>query len=147
MARYFNKTRVPITVSLRDGSSAIVTGKGVLEPTPEQDRSPSILSRVKKGLLIKLPDAPAPKPAAPPAPPAPKIKPAPAPAPAPIPGPAPEPEPEPDDDTEETDDEGDAPSMRWTKSKLIEHAEELGLEVSSGDTKAEILDAIEEASE
>jgi hypothetical protein len=69
MASYFNKTRGPITVSLRTGEPAIVGPKQTLCVTPEQDRSASLLSRVKKGLLVLVPDAPAkPKPAVAPPP-------------------------------------------------------------------------------
>ena len=126
MASYFNKTRGPLTVSLRTGEPSIVGPKKTLTVTPEQDRSASILSRVRKGLLIPLKEK-APKPA-----------PAPVPEPAPEPAPAAEPPPM---------GESEVPSMDWTKSRLTDHAESLGLEVPSSWTKVEILEAIEEAGE
>jgi len=123
MASYFNKTRGPVTVSLRTGESALVGPKKVLTVTPEQDRSASLLSRVRKGLLIPLKDK------------APKAAPEPAPEPAPAPEPVPAEEP------------AEVPSMEWTKSRLTEHAESQGLEVPSSWTKVEILEAITEAGE
>lgn len=123
MASYFNKTRGPITVSLRTGEPAVVGPKQVLHVTPEQDRSASLLSRVKKGLLVEIKDKP------------PKPTPATAPEPKPVPASKPPAESKPE-----------APSKEWTKSRLTEHAELLGLEVPSSWTKVEILEAIEEAS-
>lgn len=122
MARYFNKTRGPLTVSLRTGEPALVGPKKYLVVTPEQDRSPSILSRVRKGLLVPVKEkAPKPVPAG-----ATKAD-------------APTPEPPPIEEVEEV------PSKGWTKGRLTEHAESMGLEVPSSWTKVEILEAIEEA--
>lgn len=123
MASYFNKTRGLVNVSLRTGESAVVGPKKTLHVTPEQDRSASLLSRVRKGMLIPLKSKES------------KIVPDPAPelVPAPVPSP-----PLPDESEE-------VPSMRWTKNRLIEYAGLLDLDVPSSSTKVEILKAIEEA--
>ena len=130
MASYFNKTRGIVTVSLRNGESAVIGPKKTFTPTPEQDRSASLLSRVRKGLLIELKSKP--------------LKPSKPSKPAPEPEKEPVVEPPPFADEPEDGPEGE-PSMRWTKGQLTDHAELLGLDVSSSWTKVEILEAIEEA--
>lgn len=122
MASYFNKTRGPITVSLRTGEPVVIGPKQTLHVTPEQDRSASLLSRVKKGLLVQIKSA---QPSTIPATAAP-TKPV---------------------SASKLPDEPalEVPSKDWTKSRLTEHAELLGLEVPSSWTKVEILKAIEEA--
>lgn len=60
MVSYFNPTQGIVNVTLRTGESAIVLPKKTIEVTPQQDRSPSILSRVSKGLLRRLPNKPEP---------------------------------------------------------------------------------------
>ena len=114
MPKYYNRTRGPLPVTLRTGESAMVPPKSELVVTPEQDRSASILSRVRKKLLVPLKDEPTPQP-----------------EPEPVPEPEPTPEPV------------EVPSMDWTKAQLTEHAEAMGLEVPSTWTKVEILNAIE----
>ena len=127
MASYFNKTRGPVNVSLRDGTPQFVGPKATVDIAPEDDGSASLHAAVRRGLLIRLKEK-APRPA-----PAPEKQ-----VPAEPPPPPPEPEAEPDDDAE-------APSMDWKKSELAEHAESLGLEVPASWTKVEILEAIEGA--
>jgi len=121
MARYFNRTRGPVTVSLRNGESAIVAPKQVLTVTPEQDRSASILSRVRKNLLVRLPDKPAAVPAPTPAVPEVQVPVKPQSQPVPV----------------------ESPTMEWKKARLVEYAQAKGLEISSSWTKVEILEAIE----
>jgi hypothetical protein len=129
MARYYNRTRGLVNVTLRTGESAVVAGKQYLTVTPDQDRSASILSRVAKKLLVPVEDAPS--------------------APEPAPEPEPEPEPEctcgPGDGCDICGGQPEAPSMQWTKTRLLAHADDLGLEVPSSCTKVEILGAIEDA--
>lgn len=122
MARYFNRTRGLVNVTLRTGAPAVVAPKDYLTVTPEEDRSASILSRVKKKLLVSVEDEPTTDPA---------------PEPEPVTSPIAS-EPEPVEPVE-------VPSMDWTKAQLIEAAEAAGLEVPSSWTKVEILGAIEEA--
>lgn len=124
MASYFNKTRGIVTVSLRTGEPAMVGPKKVLVVTPEQDRSPSLLSRVRKGLLARMPDKPAPASTGAASQTQEQIE-------APF---APEVPPE-----------EEAPSLKWTKRRLAEYAEDQGLELLAGCTKVEILEAIEGA--
>ena len=112
MATYYNKTRAPVTVSLRDGSSTMVPPRQKLVLTAAQDGSGQIHACVRKGLLVKLRE------------------------PAPAVG---------EEAAEEAADGVEAPSMSWKKDELIDHAEEVGIEVASGMTKAEILGAIEGA--
>lgn len=123
MASYFNKTRGLVTVSLRTGESAAVGPKKTLVVTPAQDRSASILSRVRKGLLIPLKDR------------TPKSVLDSEPEPTPVPEPAP------------AEKLVEVPSFEWTKSKLLDHTVAMGLDVPSSWTKVEILEAIEEAGE
>lgn len=129
MAGYFNKTRGPVTVSLKNGESAIVGPKKTMIVTPEQDGSASLHAMVRRGLLIRLKEKPP--------------KPVPAPAPEPISAPATAPESLPSAEPMEVPSE--EPSMEWTKGRLTVHAEFMGLEVPSSWTKVEILEAIEEA--
>jgi len=112
MASYFNKTRGPVTVSLKNGESSIVGPKKVMVVSPEQDGSASLHAMVRRGLLIKLKE-----------PTLPQIQ-----------------------EVSPVEDALELPSMQWTKSHLIEHAESLDLDVSSSWTKVEILQAIEETS-
>jgi len=89
--------------------------------------------------------APEPEPVVVPEPePAPLPEPEPAPLPEPEPEPpAPEPEPEPEPVDPRYDEDGEP---KWTmdnlKAELLDAAEILGVDVDSGDTKQEILDAI-----
>lgn len=120
MAGYFNKTRGLVTVSLKDGASAVVGPKKTMIVPPEQDGSASLHAMVRRGLLIRLKEKP----------------PKPVPATEPELTPAPEPP---------VPEEPEVPSLKWSKPQLMEHAEATGLEVPSGWTKVEILEAIEEA--
>jgi len=120
MAGYFNKTRGLVTVSLRNGESAIVGPKQTMIVSPEQDGSASLHAMVRRGLLVRLKT-----------PSTPVAKTAPKPVPSSVPT---------------TPVESvKAPSLEWKKSTLVEHAEALGLEVPASWTKVEILEAIEEA--
>lgn len=73
MARYYNKTRGPLSFALRDGTPVLVRPKSwTMEIPPEQDGSSSLAQLKRKGFLIRGKDKPAPAPA--PAKPAPKAK-------------------------------------------------------------------------
>jgi hypothetical protein len=127
MARYFNKTRGPVNVSLRDGSPLFIGRKATVDIEPEQDGSASLHAAVRRGLLTRLKEkAPRPEPEKQ----------------VPVVAPPPPPPTEPEEAPEE---DGEAPSMNWKKSDLVEHAESLGLEVPASWTKVEILEAIEGA--
>ena len=128
MASYFNRTRGPVNVSLRDGSPLLVGPKATVNIDSRQDGSASLHAAVRRGLLIRLKE----KVSRPVSPPEKQV---------PIESASPPP-PEPDDVPE---DEAETPSMEWRKSELAEHAEALGLEVPSSWTKVEILEAIEGA--
>jgi hypothetical protein len=124
MAGYFNKTRGPIAVTLKTGESASIGPKKTLVVTAAQDGSSQLHAMVRRGYLVRLPDASPP-------------------APAPVSAPA---EPEaPEVEEGGAEEEEESPSMRWTKAELLEYAESVDLEVEAGWTKAEILEAIEEA--
>lgn len=125
MANYFNRTRGPVTVSLRNGDSACIGPKHTLSVTPEQDGSASLHAMVRRKLIVRLKEK--------------TPKPVPAPAPKPVPTPAPVPAASPEDDQSEV------PSQEWTRAKLKGRAESVGLEVPSSWTKVEILEAIEGA--
>jgi hypothetical protein len=56
MTEYYNPHRKPVNVTLRTGEPAVVQRNSTLVVTPEEDRSPSLLSRCAKGLLQKLPE-------------------------------------------------------------------------------------------
>lgn len=132
MARYFNKTRSPVNVSLKDGSPLFIGRKAVVDIEPGQDGSASLHAAVRRGLLIRL-----------------KVE---------VPrqldeepvlvgtsSPStPELELEPESELGSSG-EWTTPSMGWKKSDLTEYAESLGLEVLSSWTKVEILEAIEAA--
>lgn len=139
MARYFNRTRGPVAVALKTGESTIVKPKGTLIVTPEQDGSASLHAKVRKGILVRLEEKPAPAP--------PVVTPQEEAPPVDEEELAEEPEGETasEDDEFEDDDHEDVPSMRWTKAQLIDCANSLDLDVSSNSTKVEILQAIEEA--
>jgi len=137
MARYFNRTRGPVAVALKTGESTIVRPKGTLIVSSEQDGSASLHAKVRKGILVRLEEKPAPAP--------------------PVVVPheevppevdeeldATEPEEVPEDDEFEDDGIEEVPSMHWTKARLIDYALSLDLDVSSSSTKVEILRAIEE---
>lgn len=140
MAGYFNKTRGPITVSLKTGESAMVPPKGTLDVTIEQDGSASLHAMVRRGLLVRLktpPQTVVPSvvvPSVPPTPPTPSASSKPSTLVTPstsapvVPVTLPE-----------------LPSKQWSKSRLIEHAEAMGLEIETDSTKVEILRVIEEA--
>lgn len=119
MAGYFNKTRGPITVSLKTGESAMVPPKEVLTVTSGQDGSASLHAMVRRGLLVRLKTSSQAEPT-----PAPTVV-----TPEPLIPEVPR----------------ESPSKQWTKTRLIEHATSKGLAVDSGWTKVEILEAIEEA--
>lgn len=145
MAKYFNRTRGPLAVALKTGESTIVPPKGTLIVTPAQDGSASLHAKVRKRLLVRLEEKPV------------KVSPMPVPV---VEEPE-EPEEQevasseegPDEGEDDGDDEDgfeddgleEAPSMQWTKARLIEFAESLDLDVPSNSTKVEILRAIEEA--
>ena len=98
MGRYYNKTRSPISTTLRDGTTGYFPSKKWITLSSEQEGVSALAQWVNKGILVRRPDKvasvmPAPAPVA-----APVIAPAPAPAPvAPTP-PVVEPTPEPEID-------------------------------------------------
>lgn len=116
MSTYYNKTRAPVTVSLKNGESAMVPPRKTLRVSRDQDGSGSLHACLRKGLLVRLRDAD------------PVVEAAPVEAAAPEAAPP-----------------VDAPSLSWTKAELIDFAENSKIEVASGWTKAEILEAIEGA--
>lgn len=128
MAGYFNKTRGPITVSLKTGEPAMVPPKGTLNVTEAQDGSASLHAMVRRGLLVRLKtpsqaDTNTTQPVAPSEPVTLSAPPALAASPEPP----------------------ELPSKQWSKVRLIEHAAAMGLEIETSWTKVEILEAIEEA--
>lgn len=82
MAKYYNKTRTPLSATLRDGSTAYFAPKRWTKLTPAQEGAAAVIQLVKKGFLARRADAV----------PAPVEVPKPEPAPA-APEPAPVPEP------------------------------------------------------
>ena len=54
MASYYNKTSAPITVSLKNGDSAMIPPRKKLSVTVDQDGSPSLHAMVRRGFLVKL---------------------------------------------------------------------------------------------
>lgn len=133
MTRYFNRTRGPATVSLKTGESALVAPKAILEVTPAQDGSASIHAMVRRNILVKLKD------------PVPKVEKEPK-----VVKPEPPKEIEEVEEvevqevevTEEASAKKEVPSLQWTKTKMIAHAESLGVELPSSWTKVDILKAI-----
>lgn len=128
MVGYFNKTRSVITVSLKNGESAVIAPKKMLTVTSEQDGSASLHAMVRRKLLarvtlqsvsipVKSESVSTPTPSVPVEPP-------------PV-------EPLTPEKQEET------PNKQWTKAKLRAYAESMGLDVPFGWTKVEILEAIE----
>jgi hypothetical protein len=130
MGSYFNPTRGLINVTLRTGEPAVVVPKGTLKVTPERDRSPSILSRVRKGLLVKLVDPPEKTVVE-----ADSVERKPA-------GKAPVRE-----EAAKVEKPTELPTMKWTKPRLLAYAVENDVEVSSAMTKLDILNAIKAANE
>jgi len=53
MARYYNKTRSPISASLRDGGSAYFPPKKWVTLTKEQEGSAAVVEYVRKGILAR----------------------------------------------------------------------------------------------
>lgn len=133
MASYFNKTRGVITLSLRTGESAVVPPKATIHLTEEQDRSASILSRVRKGFLILLKEKKAPVLF---------VEPSPSTSPKILSSPVAKSDSESDDECN-GESTANKPSMKWTKDQLIDHAMMMGIDVH-GKNKSEILAAIEE---
>lgn len=130
MAGYFNRTRGPITVSLKNGDSAIVGPKATLKVTPEQDGSASLHAMVRRKLLVRLKE-PVTKPVVP--------------EPDPVPVPPTSPPSFSAEESQESEDWEEPPSLKWTKAQLSEYATDTGLEVPSSWTKVEIIEAIEAA--
>ena len=58
MPRLYNPKRVPCPVTLRDGSSTSIPGKGYLTVPAEQWGSADVIRKVKKGLLVQKKDLP-----------------------------------------------------------------------------------------
>lgn len=53
MAKYYNKTNGPLTLGLRDGSSALVSPKSWISVYPHQDGSTDLIKKVQKGYLVR----------------------------------------------------------------------------------------------
>jgi hypothetical protein len=53
MARYFNKTRSPLTAPLRDRSTGYFASKQWVTLTKEQEGTAAVVHLVKKGMLIR----------------------------------------------------------------------------------------------
>ena len=56
MGRYYNKTRSPLSASLRDGGSGYFAPKTWVSLSKEQDGSAAVVQLVKKGFLAYRPD-------------------------------------------------------------------------------------------
>ena len=56
MARYFNKTRSPLTAPLRDGSTGYFASKQWVTLTKLQEGTAAVTHLVKKGMLIRRED-------------------------------------------------------------------------------------------
>lgn len=63
MPRLYNPKRVPVPVTLRDGSSTSIPAKAYLTVPAEQFGSADIVRKVKKGLLVQKADRPVAPPA------------------------------------------------------------------------------------
>ena len=125
MARYYNKTSGLLTVTLKNGSAAVVPSKQWLPVESKLDGSSDLQKKVRKGLLVRREDPES------------------TPAPAPTPAPAADTAPASDFDTG-SEVEEDPPDRDWRKTDLMAYAEDKGLDVS-GMTKAQILEVIEGA--
>ena len=53
MAKYYNKTNGPLTLGLRDGSSALVASKKWITILSSQDGSTDLIKKVQKGYLVR----------------------------------------------------------------------------------------------
>ena len=140
MGRYYNKTRAPLPVTLRDGTGTSLPARSWVTLGLDQERSGSLNRLVQKGLLAYRASAPAPTPAPTPAPapvkvapppPPPKLKAKPAP-------PPPTPPPEPEPVVEEKPTESEAPAIEVTSSaEIAEDETAFDLPDEAGDSPAD----------
>jgi len=126
MAGYYNRLRSPVNVTLKTGVPAFIPPKKTLVVSSEEDGSASLHAMVRRGYLVRVAAEAAP------------VVPVEVLQPLLSSPPSVEAEVEPEEEEEK-------PSIKWTKSRLKEHAAELGVEYPAGATKSEILEWIEDA--
>jgi len=78
MGHYYNKTRGPLALNLRKGTSIVVMPRTWVEISPKDESTAGVIRAVKKGQLHKRPVRPEPEPV-------PEAVPQAAPAPEPVP--------------------------------------------------------------